>query len=70
MAGFDPQKAMEAFSIPAGWQPIAAFAIGYPGDPHSLPEKLRERELATRTRKPLSEFVMSGDWGQPASFLK
>jgi nitroreductase len=69
MAGFDPQKAIEVFSIPAGWEPIAAFAIGYPGDVASLPETLRERELSARTRKPLAEFVMSGSWGQPASFL-
>ncbi len=70
MAGFDPQKAIEVFAIPAGWEPIAAFVIGYPGDPQSLPETLRERELAPRTRKPLTEFVMSGSWGQPAPFLK
>jgi len=69
MAGFDPHKAIELFSIPTGWEPIAAFVIGYPGDPESLPETLRERELAPRTRKPLADFVMSGSWGQPASFL-
>jgi nitroreductase len=70
MAGFDPHKAIELFSIPAGWEPIAAFVLGYPGDPQSLPEHLRERELAPRSRKPLTEFIMSGSWGQPASFLK
>jgi nitroreductase len=70
MAGFDPQKAKELFSIPADWEAIAAFVIGYPGDPQALPETLRERELAPRARKPLSEFVLSGAWGQPASFLK
>jgi len=70
MAGFDPRKAIELFSIPEGWEPIAAFAIGYPGDPQALPENLRERELAPRSRKPLTEFVMSGTWGQPAAFLK
>lgn len=70
MAGFDHHKAIEQFLIPEGWEPIAAFVIGYPGDPQSLPETLRERELAPRTRKPLSEFVMSGTWGEPASFLK
>ena len=69
MAGFDPGKAIELFSIPGGWEPIAAFVIGYPGDPDSLPDTLRERELAPRNRKPLSEFVMSGSWGHPASFL-
>jgi nitroreductase len=69
MAGFDAHKAIDLFSIPSGWEPIAAFTIGYPGDPQSLPENLRERELAPRKRKPLAEFVMSGSWGQPASFL-
>ena len=70
MAGFDPHKAIELFSIPSGWEPIAAFVLGYPGDPQSLPETLRERELAPRMRKPLAEFVMSGSWGQPAAFVK
>src|ERR1700739_3943883 len=27
MAGFDPHKAIELFSIPSGWAPIAAFVI-------------------------------------------
>ena len=70
MAGFDPKKASELSHIPADWDPIAAFVIGYPGDPESLPEPYLSREKNPRTRKPLSEFVMSGDWGQPAGFLK
>jgi nitroreductase len=69
MAGFDAEKARQSFAIPADWEPVAAMAIGYPGDPTSLPEKLRERELAPRTRKPLSEFVMTGGWGQTAAFV-
>jgi nitroreductase len=68
MAGFDPQKAKQVFAIPEDWEPIAAFAIGYPGDPASLSDKLRERELAPRTRKPISDFVMTGKWGHTASF--
>jgi nitroreductase len=68
MAGFDPQKAKQVFAIPEGWEPIAAFALGYPGDPASLPEKLRDRELAPRTRKPIADFVMTGQWGHTASF--
>jgi nitroreductase len=69
MAGFDPHKAIELFEIPTGWEPIAAITIGYPGDPESLPESLRGRELAPRERKPLAEFVMSERWGHPAGFL-
>jgi nitroreductase len=68
MAGFDAEKARQAFAIPADWEPVAAMALGYPGHPDSLPEKLREREVAPRMRKPVSEFVMSGSWGHTAPF--
>ena len=68
MAGFDPDKARQAFGIPAGWEAIAALAIGYPGDPASLPQPLKDREMAPRTRKPLAEFVMAGHWGHTAPF--
>jgi nitroreductase len=69
MAGFDAAKARKAFEIPEGWDPLAAMAIGYPGDPASLPASLQERERAERKRKPLSEFVMRAQWGQPAPFV-
>jgi nitroreductase len=69
MAGFDHEKARQVFDIPAGWEPIAAIAIGYPGDPESLPQPLRDREVAPRTRKSISEFVMSGSWGKKAPFV-
>src|SRR5713226_2396077 len=68
MAGFDPEKARQAFGIPAGWEAIAAMAIGYPGNPDSLPQRLKDRELAPRTRKPIREFVMTGSWGHTAPF--
>lgn len=69
MAGFDAQKARQVLAIPEDWEPVAAMAIGYPGDPHKLPDKLRERELAPRSRKPTAEFVMTGGWGHTASFV-
>lgn len=69
MAGFDPDKARQVFGIPKEWAPIAAIAIGYPGDHASLPQPLQERELAPRTRKALGEFVMSGSWGHTATFV-
>jgi nitroreductase len=70
MAGFDPESAREAYGIPQGWEPIAAMAIGYPGDATSLPEPYQTRERAPRTRKPIREFVMSGQWGHTAEFVK
>lgn len=69
MAGFDPAKAKQVFEIPADCEPIAAIAIGYPGDPESLSQKLRDREVAPRTRNPLSEFVMSGRWGHTSPIV-
>lgn len=69
MAGFHVDKAKEIFRIPPGWEPVAALAIGYPAEPDTLPENLRERELASRSRKPLSEFVMSGTWGKPSPII-
>lgn len=69
MAGFDVQKARELFSIPEGHEPVAAIALGYVDDPNILPEKLRDRELAPRTRKPLPEFVFTGRWSQTASLV-
>ena len=69
MAGLDPNKAREVFAIPPDWEVVAALAIGYPGDPQSLPDQLRERELAPRSRKSLSEFVMTGHWGDTARFI-
>jgi nitroreductase len=69
MAGYYPEKARQFFEIPEDWEPVAAMAIGYLGDPQSLPERLRDRELAPRTRKPLSEFVMTRGWGHTAPFV-
>jgi nitroreductase len=68
MAGFDQQLAKQVFLIPEDWEPIAVMAVGYPGDPAGLPDKLRQRELAPRTRKPVRDFVMTGRWGHTAPF--
>ena len=69
MAGYDVDKARQVFEIPAGWDPIAAMAIGYPGEADALPEPLRGREMAPRTRKPIAKFVMTGAWGRKAPFI-
>jgi len=64
MAGFYSDKVRELFKIPEGYEPVAAIALGYPDDPQTLPERLRERELAPRSRKLLQEFVFTGQWGK------
>lgn len=65
MAGLDPARARAAFGIPEGYEAITAAAIGYPGEPEDLPEDFRDRELAERSRKELSEFVFEDAWGRP-----
>ena len=70
MIGILPDKAREVFGIPAGWEAWTAIAIGYLGDPTSLPENLRQREGTPRQRKPLSQFVFSGQWANPSPLLK
>jgi nitroreductase len=66
MAGILVDKARELLSIPEGYDPVAGFALGYPGDPQSLSDQLRQRELAARERKPAESFVFDGKWGQKA----
>ena len=65
MAGFDHQKAKAAFHIPDDFETVAVTAVGYLGDPESLPEEMRKSEVAPRQRKDLKEFVFS-EWEKPA----
>jgi nitroreductase len=70
MAGILPDKAREIFGIPDGYEAVAGFAIGYPGDPADLPDTLREQERAPRSRKPLDSFVFTGKWGTISPIVK
>jgi len=63
MAGIEPDKARELYSVPEGCEPMTAIAIGYAGDPNNLPERWRPRDSARRPRKPIAEFVYRGKWG-------
>jgi nitroreductase len=62
MGGFDADKARASLGIPDGYQPLTMMALGYPDTPDKLPDDLRERELAPRSRKPQEEFVFRGRW--------
>ncbi|TLY28010.1 MAG: nitroreductase [Nitrospirae bacterium] len=70
MAGILPGKIRELYQIPDQYEPVAGIALGYPGNPDQLPDKLRQRELAKRTKKPLAEFVFTGRWGQTSTIAK
>jgi nitroreductase len=67
MAGFSPEKARQALGIPETHAPVAMFALGYLGDPETLSEDLRRRETEPRQRKPVTQFVFQGTWGNPAA---
>ena len=69
MAGFDVPKTREIYSIPEGYEPVAAIALSYQGDPQTLSEKLQQRELTPRSRKLLEKFVFSGAWNQASPLV-
>jgi nitroreductase len=70
MIGILPDKVRELYQVPAGVQPMTGLAIGYGASADTLPEKLRDRDLARRSRKPLKDFVFSGTWGSSAPLGK
>ena len=69
MAGILPEKIRELYQIPDSYEPVTGIALGYPGTPEQLPDKLRQRELAPRTRKPINEFVFAGAWGRASKLV-
>jgi nitroreductase len=70
MAGFDHDAARQTFQIPDDYLLGAVIALGYQGEPAALSQpELISMEIAPRTRKPLSEFVLSA-WGRPADLTE
>ena len=63
MGGFDAGRARAALRVPDGVEPYTALAVGWPGDPASLDDAVRARELAPRERLPLPEIAPRGGWG-------
>jgi nitroreductase len=66
MGGFDKAAVSTEFGLPDDVRPVVAIAVGVLGSADDLSEDLRAKELRPRTRKPLSELVFSGTWGQAA----
>lgn len=70
MIGILPEQARTVYQVPDGVQPMTGLAIGYATDPSALPETYRQRDLASRQRKTLSEFVFSDAWGTASALGK
>ena len=60
MAGIEPDRAREAFGIPASMEAVTALAIGYPGGGEGLDETLAARDGRPRVRKPLVDLLLYG----------
>lgn len=65
MAGFDGERARSELGIPEDYEPVAAFALGYPEEPENMPDSERERIEKPRQRKPLEELLFGGRWDAP-----
>ncbi|MGI8433052.1 MAG: nitroreductase family protein, partial [Chthoniobacterales bacterium] len=59
MVGFDYERARTELEIPAGFQVEAMAAVGHPGDPKALPEKLQKGESPNERRK-VEESINEG----------
>jgi nitroreductase len=65
MAGFDYEKARKDLAVPDDYDVMAMIAIGKRGPKEKLSAELQSREVPN-TRKPLSDIVMEGKFGNKA----
>ncbi|MFM8445619.1 MAG: nitroreductase family protein [Methylococcus sp.] len=67
MGGFDAVMIREVFAIPETFDCLAMITVGYQLPEESIPEILREREYAARSRRELADTFYLDAWGQPVS---
>ncbi len=61
MSGFDFERAHSELKVPDDYAIAAMFAVGRPGDPDKLPEKLRQVE-APSGRRLVKESIQEGPY--------
>ncbi|HEX6343431.1 nitroreductase family protein [Umezawaea sp.] len=66
IGGFDPDAVRAGFALPDDVLPVVVVAVGHLGNVADLPEELQVRETRPRGRRPLTELVFSGTWGEAA----
>jgi len=66
MIGIEPDKVRATYKIPDSHEPLTAIALGYPATTADANDPLAQRDAAPRHRKPLSEIILQGAWGQAA----
>jgi nitroreductase len=62
IGGFDPSATAEVLGLQPGFEAVALLTVAHPGQPEALPEALRVREVAPRSRRDISQFVHRGGW--------
>lgn len=70
MAGIEMDTIRATYDVPDAFEPMAALAVGYLGDPDVLSDKLAERERNERSRRPLSDTVFGEAWGEAAPVVR
>jgi nitroreductase len=68
MGGFDRDQVRTILEIPDNYDPVAAIALGYPGDSEKLSPELLKREYRPRERKNFNEFVWTEKFGNALPF--
>ena len=63
MVGWDPQKVVDGFAIPAPMRPVALVAAGHRGRIEDLSEDLQAKDRKPRVRKPAAEVVVWNRFG-------
>ncbi|NYE36309.1 nitroreductase [Nocardioides cavernae] len=63
-AGFDHDALAAALRVPPTHQLLTGIAIGAPGDPAEVDERTAARDHRDRVRRPLSEWVFDGAFGE------
>lgn len=59
MSGFDAAAVTDLIGLEPHFAPMTILALGELGDASGLPDQLREREHAPRTRRPLADTVIA-----------
>jgi len=70
MAGIEMDVIHDTYDVPDDFEPLAALAVGYLGDPSVLPDKLEKQEYGERSRRPLNETVFGNGWGETADVIR
>jgi nitroreductase len=62
MGGFDKVKARDTFHLPSNYAAVTAIAIGYLGNPETLPDDMRELEGKIRNRYDIDRIAFKEDF--------